>query len=140
MAAITKYLLKKSNAHDVSSVELALRKHAPRILAQSGTQAPQLANCHFMPPLQSRQQISAFVGHSHETLPKSSAQRQPQPNSVWLMATFTSRANEISENVNSPSDSVNRMAAPGSCLNPKYALPKPAIMRKQVDMPLATAQ
>src|SRR6185295_16306722 len=38
MAAITKYLLKKSNAHDVSSVELALRKHGPRILAQSGTQ------------------------------------------------------------------------------------------------------
>ena len=56
------------------------------------------------------------------------------------MATFTSRANEIGENVNSPSDSVNRMAAPGSCLNPKYALPKPAIMRRQVDMPLATAQ
>src|SRR5262245_9027600 len=55
-------------------------------------------------------------------------------------AMLISRANAISETVNNVKETVNKSAAPGSCLKPKYAVAKPIIMSTQVATPLPTAQ
>ena len=53
---------------------------------------------------------------------------------------LTSCANDTSDAVKRPSDIINRVAAPGSCLTPKYALTKAAIISRQVTIPLPIAK